>query len=97
MFADRPSAPVKMTDSAIMLNAQLSKLLLRTPGAFSAISATLHTIAMDENVIHNIISVDMGRLPPTKHQAMTEPSETAMGRTQVIAEVKMEPTRTTHA
>lgn len=46
----------KMTESARMPNVALIKLMSKTVGPFRIISETLHTVTLDENDMHNIVS-----------------------------------------
>lgn len=65
-----------------MANAPLTKLLQKILTVFKIFSATLDTVTMDGNGIHNTVSIDRVMLPPYSTQEMTEPTETAARKTQ---------------
>lgn len=52
------------------------------------VSATLDTVTMDENCTQNTIFLDRVMLALTKKEALTEPTETAIQKTQLIVEMK---------
>lgn len=52
---------------------------------------------MDENEIHNTVSIDRVALVPYHMQSSDELTETAIRRTQIVAELKTEPTKMTLA
>lgn len=82
-----------MTESARMAKAPLTKILPETLGTFRVIPAKSDTITEDEDGIQNTVSIDMVRLLPTMCEAMMGETETVIHKSQIIAEMEMEPTK----
>lgn len=82
-----------MTDPAYMANTLLTKLLSKTLGPFKVISASLDTVTMDENGVHNTVSTHKVTLAPLASEAIMEPTETVIRRPQVIAKMKTDLTK----
>lgn len=49
---------------------------------------TLDTVKVDEKGIYNIVYIDRMKFPPTTHEAMMEPTQKEICRTQIKADIK---------
>lgn len=76
-----------------MANTPLEKLPLTPLSMFMLISATLDTLKVDKNGIYNTSSIDRVILAAYNTQVNDGPTETAIASMQVIAEIKLEPTK----
>lgn len=62
-----------------------------TLGTFNVVYATLDPVRVAKNGLDKAISTHRSQLPPTMPGVVAEPTEKAMGRTQVIQDMEMAP------
>lgn len=69
----------------------------KTPQSVRVTSATLDTVTVDLNEIHNTVSIDRVTVYPYNAQGIDRTNQDSDCRSQVITRMKTELTKMTHA